>query len=57
MRIRKTLITTCVILVYGLSAMGQSRIVVCDATTKAPIPYTNVYKAEKGEYRGTVTDE
>ena len=57
MKIRKTLITTCVILVYGQSAMGQSRIVVCDATTKAPIPYTNAYKAEKGEYRGTATDE
>jgi len=49
MRIRKTLITACVILVYGQSAMGQSRIVlfVMQTTKAAYYHIRNVYKAGK----------
>lgn len=57
MRIKKVTIIICAILVCSQSIMAQSQIVVCDATNKVPIPYTNVFKAEKGDYRGTVTDE
>ncbi len=57
MRIKEITFIICTILAYGQSVMAQSQIVVCNATNKMPIQYANVYKAEKGEYKGTVTNE
>ena len=57
MRIKEITFIICTILAYGQSVMAQSQIVVCNATNKMPIQYANVYKAEKGEYKGTVTNK
>ena len=57
MSIKKIVFGIFVIIIYMQNAMAQSQIVVCDAANKIPIAYANVYKAEKGEYRGTVTNE
>lgn len=37
--------------------LAQSKTVICDAVSKAPIPYVNVFKAEEGKFRGTTSDE
>ena len=38
-------------------AVAQSTTVICDAVSKTPIPYANVFKAEEGNFRGTTSDE
>ena len=38
-------------------AVAQSTTVICDAVSKMPIPYANVFKAEEGNFRGTTSDE
>ena len=37
--------------------VAQSTTVICDAVSKTPIPYANVFKAEEGNFRGTTSDE
>ena len=37
--------------------LAQSKTVICDAVSKVPIPYANVFKAEEGNFRGTTSDE
>ena len=42
--------------VWG-EVLAQSKVLIYDAVSKAPIPYANVFKAEEGKFRGTTSDE
>lgn len=45
-----------IFVVWG-EVLAQSKALIYDAVSKAPIPYANVFKAEEGKFRGTTSDE